>query len=58
MDLRAWLASGKRPAATAPASPSRSEQAKPNAPAEGPLSKDKAKVPKDVLAREEFRDQR
>jgi hypothetical protein len=55
MDLRAWLASGKRPPATAPASPSPSKQAKPNAPSEQrPLSKDKAK---DLLAMEEFRDQ-
>jgi hypothetical protein len=55
MDLRAWLESGKRPAATAVASPSPSKQAKTDAPEEEVLfSKEKAK---ELLAVDEFSDQ-
>ena len=55
MDLRAWFQSGKRPAPTAPTSPSPSKQAKAEAvEAEVPFSKDKAK---ELLAMEEFKDQ-
>jgi hypothetical protein len=55
MDLRAWAQSGKRPAATAPATPSPNKQAKADVPElKTSVSKDKVK---ELLAMEEFKDQ-
>ncbi len=57
MDLRAWIQSGKRPAAASPASPSPSKQAKADASEMNIKTHVSMEKMKELLAMEEFKDQ-